>query len=196
MWDESKHPRGAGGKFARLADRAADVNMRSTRGPHQLSAAEFEATVPRERRLYRGVTNADAAAHTRAGGLGGGDYGRGIYMGTGIAVAQGYAQGTNRGHQGVVLRGAIDPGANVQEPPRKVARGGSAAIDKWADETGVDVVDLGDYQVIRNPAVLTFDGHDYTLDESVVLDYASKGYILDDPKYAGAVAAVKRLHAR
>jgi hypothetical protein len=195
MWDESQHPRGPGGKFADLASRAADVNVKTSRGPHQLSAAEFEATVPHERRLYRGVANAEAGRFTRDGNLGGGDYGRGVYMGTRIGVAQGYAQSRGKG-AGVVIRGTIAPGAVVKEPPRKVARGGSAAIDKWADEAGVDVVDLGDYQVIRNPAVLTLDGHDYTLDESVVLDYAAKGYVLDDPKYAEAVTAVKRLHTR
>lgn len=137
---------------------------------------EFEASVPPHRRLYRGVASAEAAQASRSGSLGGGDYGRGIYLTRDAGQAVHYAQNAAGRGRGTVIRGAVDPDANVQAPPPRVMSGGSAAIDRWADENDVDVVDVGNYQIVRNPDVLTFDGRDYDLNEAMVLDYMNAGY--------------------
>lgn len=197
-WDEAAHLRAPDGRFT--AGGGARVTSRNRRGgpelteqrtvprrppssqapgkPRQVTSAQFEADIPPERRLYRGVTSQAAAEATIDGQLGGGDFGAGIYLGSSIAIAQGYAQRGGRDTGGRVLRGAINPGARVMAPPRAVERRGGSAIAAWAADNNADVIDLGNYQVVRNPAAATFDQRTYTLDESVVLDHLGAGYPL------------------
>lgn len=167
-------------------------------GPAQtLSPAEFEQVVPARSRLYRGVTSVAGAAHNREGNLGGGDYGRGIYFSRQIGHAQSYSQRFSGDDGGRILRAGIRPGANIATPPRNLKQGRNetraTAIDRWAEENSVDVVDEGNYQIVRNPAVLIWDEHDYTGDQAVVLDYRATGYTLDNPKYDQAKADIDAL---
>lgn len=179
---------------SRRADGGTDAHTHPAgrHTPHRISPTEFDNTTAPGQRLYRGVKSAAGGDWTMAGGLGQGDYGPGIYLGRQIATAQNYAQTHGNDTGGRVLRATINPGARVQAPPRRVERGGSKAIDAWARDNKVDVIDLGGYQVVRNPGALTFDERAYTLDESVVLDQIAGGYPLDHlgPEYDAAIAAL------
>jgi hypothetical protein len=157
-----------------------DSRVEGKTSPTLLTAAEFESRVPIAQRLYRGVGSSGGAAATREGKLGNGDYGKGQYFGREIATAQVYARQSGGLKNGLVLRAAIKDSANIKKPPERVARKGSRGIDEWAESNGIDVVDLDQYQVIRNPGVLMMDEHDYSLDESVVLYYRAHGYTLPE----------------
>lgn len=158
-----------------------------TGDPQVMSAREFERKIPKARRLYRGVGTAAGAAATRRGQLGSGDYGQGIYTDARIGTGQSYT-----GRQGgVLMRMAVKPGAKVRVIPPGVR--GSRRINDWADENGIDVVltSRDGYRIVRNPAVLMIDGRDYTLRESVVLDYLDNGYTMPSG-YEEEIAALRR----
>jgi hypothetical protein len=208
-WRAELHPRNPDGRFG-TGGAAGTARVRSrTRGgdtadervpvagprpgrPATLGPAEFDAAVPPAARLYRGVKRAADADASIGGRLGDGDYGPGIYLGRSIAIAQGYAQvgGGDRG--GRIIRAGITDGTRRVAPPPAVQRRGGARIAAWAADNDVDVIDLGGYQVVRNPAVLIFDERTYTVDESAVLDHIAGGYPLSTlpAKYAGAAAAL------
>lgn len=210
-WRADRHPRDRRGRFTGLAG-GEDMRVR-TRNPsgaavtervpapaaHQpggtprtMSPQQFDATVPAGRRLYRGAKSSAGAHATISGQLGAGDFGPGIYLGRSIAVAQGYAQQAGADRGGRVLRAAIDPHATVAAPPARVQRAGGTAVAAWAAEHHVDVIDLGNYQVVRNSTVVVFDERSYTLEESVVLDHLAAGYPLDTLP-AGYAAAARSL---
>lgn len=160
------------GNLGRLDEEAVVLLEAAT--PAVLSTAAFVARFPASAHLWRGVDSAAGAAATRRGELGDGDFGPGIYFSRLIGHAQGYAQHGTR--QGVILRAALRPGAVVKAPPANLY--GADALDRWARQRHVDVIDLDNYQVVRNPAVLVFDARNYTVRESVVLDYRAHGYTL------------------
>lgn len=157
--------------------------------PLVVSREDFDTRFPdSEQHLYRGVKSKAGAEATRDGQLGSGDYGKGVYMGS-LGTAQGYMQKFQGDESGVMLRGAIDKSKKpkVRVIPRNLRNKGSAEIDKWAEENNVDVIDLDPVKLVKNPGVMVFDSHDYTLSQSVVIDYKSHGYTLpDNPKYQEA----------
>lgn len=169
-----------------IARRAWDTRGRSA----TLSPSEFESQIPKDEHLWRGVHSPEGAAVTRAGQLGSGDFGEGIYFSKMIGTAQGYAQQYHGAAGGVILRAAIRPGAKVAAPPRGIM--GSEAIDRWAARNKVDVVNLDPHYVVRNPKVLIWDSHDYTLRESVVKDYQDAGWTMPDG-YEKEVERLKHL---
>lgn len=187
--------RGSDGKWIKggsvatpKATRAAFDGKARPGAATRLASAEFERQVPPEKRFYRGVHAPVAAEHTREGGIGGGDFGPGVYMDPRIATAQGYA-----GRNGVVLRMGLQPGTKVKRIPQRVARGGSAAIDEWATEGKFDAISTGDglYVIVRNPDALITDERNYTTRETVILDYLAKGYDMPDG-YEEEIAALQR----
>lgn len=174
--------RGPGGRWAKVGDDMpsgdAFDGVARPGSPQRLSPREFGEKVPQGSRFYRGVTSTEAAAHTREGGLGGGDYGPGIYMDPRIAVAQSYSGRSG----GTVMRLGLKPGTKVKTIPQRVQLRGSAAVDEWAREGGHDVISTGDgtYTIVRNPDVLIVDERDYTPRESTILEYLNKGYDMPD----------------
>jgi len=158
-----------------------------------LSPKDFEKKFPPYKRLYRGVKSVEGGDATQRGELGQGDYGKGIYLG-GFGLAQTYMQKFQGDAGGRMLRAAIKPGAVVRKIPRGIK--GSAAIDEWAKREGVDVViATGAITLVKNPDVLVFDEHQYTLDESVVLEYQERGYTLpEEEKYQRAAKALAEAH--
>lgn len=160
---------------------------RPTGAPKKISPADFEKRFTHNQRLYRGVKSAAGADATRQGQLGDGDYGRAIYTGR-LSNAQGYS---GHGDQGHIMRMAVDPAAKakIRVVPEKVRSKGSQAIEQWAADNDLDGystdafstatgwrVQHGAYLMIRNPAVLVVDEHNYTGRESVVLDFLESGY--------------------
>lgn len=129
--------------------------------------------------VYRGVNSQAGADATRRGELGGGDAGRGVYFGD-LGLASSYANASMHSGGGIengrVLRAVIHPEAVRKKVPAKVERGGHAAIEAWAKENGIDVTEHVGMSVVRNPAVLRFDQHDYTAREAIALEHHYKGY--------------------
>jgi len=148
--------------------------------PKTLSTSAFESRYGWDDMIWRGVHSVEGANVTRRGEWGIGDFGDGIYFTDSIAGAQGYAQQTSADRTtGRVLRGAIAAGAKVKHAPKSVA--GSDAYNKWfAKNPSVDVLDNDGMYVVRNAAMLVLDAHNYTLPETVVMDYRHKGYTLPD----------------
>lgn len=156
--------------------------------PTRLSTRDFEAQIPLHQRLYRGVTVPAAAASTRDGVLGNGDYGHGIYVDSRLGSAQSYSGGRPGA---TVMRMALTDDAVVRKPPEKVRMGKSSTINAWADDNGVDVVDLDFYKVIRNPGVMIVDERDFTPREVTVLEYLGKKYLMPDG-YEDEIATLRR----
>lgn len=186
---DRRQKRGSDGKWISMGG-----GFSSPRGgaPQRLSTAEFEREVPQSHRFYRGVTNADGAEATRQGALGGGDYGKGIYMDPRIGTAQNYSY-TGPQDTGAIIRMGLRPGVKIKTIPERVKAGGSAAIDKWAEEGDYDVIGLGNgtYTIVRNPAVLIVDDRDFTRRESTILERLQQGY--DMPKgYEAEISALRR----
>lgn len=171
------HPRGPGGKFKATT----------------LGTREFSEKHPPENWIYRGVGSSAGAAATRSGALGSGDYGKGQYFSSEIGHAQSAA---GRSKEGRILRAAIKPGARIKSPPQKVRGGGSSAIDQWAEKNNVDVVDLINYRLVRNPSVLDLDERDYTPNESAALYNVAQGYSHDDDVLQQHGALIDELEGR
>jgi hypothetical protein len=173
------------GQFASKSGGLGGIKNKGT--PTVISREEFNTKFPDSKdHLYRGVKSDAGAAATRAGELGSGDFGKAQYFGTSIATAQNYMQKNSTDENGRMVRAAIDHSKKpkIAKIPRKVRNGGSSEIDKWAEDNNVDIIDEGNYQIIKNPAATIMDSHNYTLDESVVLDYKNGGYELPD-EYKG-----------
>jgi hypothetical protein len=200
-WKADLHPRSKDGKFAtksggsswaeKLSDRIGnDLGI-----PEELSTTDFEREYGGEDSgvLYRGVGSDAGASATRNGELGGGDYGKGQYFSLEIGHAQSYSQ--TSGRDGIVIRAAVRKGSNpnIKRPPKKVQRGGSAAIDAWAKDNKVDIISLDNYQIVRSPGYLVFDRRNYTPEESAILDYLAKGYHISDQQYNDNRALLQEL---
>lgn len=143
--------------------------------------ADFNARFPESDHLYRGVNSQAGFDATLRGEGGGGTFGKGIYFGD-ITTAQTYtgSPGT-RDIDGRIVRAAIDKSANVKEIPSKIKSKGAAAIDKWADENGVDVATIAHAMtIVRNPSKLHVDAKPVMMSQSSGLYYRSQGYTMDD----------------
>lgn len=120
--------------------------------------------------VYRGVHGPDAAAAAaahRAGELGSGMHGRGIYTTSSPDLATSYAQAYNGDRTGVFMHGQIHPDASVthlDDVPKHVPLG--TATD-WAREQGHDVLsDGGNTHIVVNPHAVTWDPKNYDIGEA------------------------------
>lgn len=120
--------------------------------------------------VYRGVHGPDAAAAAdahRAGELGSGMHGRGIYTTSSPDLATSYAQAHNGDRTGVFMHGQIHPDASVthlDDVPKHVQLG--TATD-WAREQGHDVLsDGGNTHIVVNPHAVTWDPKNYDIGEA------------------------------
>lgn len=191
VWRDDLHPRDERGRFTsgmHIASRNADGSVRRERDPaghtrpQVVSAQEFDQRIPFANTLYRGVNGdraADAAAATRAGTLGGGDLGRGLYFTRSIDLAVVYTQQHSGDNRGRIVRAGLPPEAKVALPadlPRNVREHGD--ISGWVAGNGFDAYrDITGTVLVVNPQTLLVDSADYTADEALAASDRRNGYV-------------------
>ncbi len=112
--------------------------------------------------LYRGVSGSDAAAVSRSGELGTGDFGRGIYLSRSAQQGVNYARG-----DGVVMRAKLRADAKVATPA-DVPKTTTLKPADWARENGYDAYSTGiNYVIVVKPEALEWDPIDHTPGEAL-----------------------------
>lgn len=143
--------------------------------------------------LFRGLRGNDPAAAadaSRAGVLGGGDLGKGIYLTRSVDLAQGYGQSSSLDKTGIVIRGGLSPDAKVATEA-DIPKGTRYPAD-WAAANGYDAYDDGgNVVVVVNPARMTWDKKNYTVSETAQRDWPGRQPIIAGDSAVGFYDSVK-----